>query len=282
MKKLIFSMLTFTLIIFSVMAQDTDVKKSDAIMEESLQNYEKAAQLYEEAAMEYEKKGTIDSTCWLRAGICQLKLKNDQKAVTMFSKLESNNIITGELCYYMGDAYYGLKQFNKSESYLKKAIELDPNIALNANKKLVLVSYNSKKFDNAINYANKSLKLDSTDTNTLYLKMLAQEMKGDINGGVISGEKLLTINPSHSKGIEKLGLLYAKQTDEKYDKEKKRYAAMKAPTRVDFHNTTKKLNSISQEYKKAIPLLEKALAKKPNNEMVKKALDSAKSRMNAQ
>ena len=268
--------------LFSVYSQDIDVKKSDAIMEEGLQNYSKAAQLYEEAAKGYEQNGVFDTTCWYRAGVCNLKLKEYQKALTIFTKIEANNIVTGDLMLSMGDTYYGLKQMDKSEKYLLKAIEVDSQVAFDSYKKLVLVSYNSRQFGKAVEYADDALAIDSTDTQTMYIKTLSLEQQGKIDDAVISCEKLLEVKPNYSKGIEKMGLLYAQQVDDKYDREKKRYEAMKSPTRMDWHNSTKKLEAIGQEYKKAIPYLEKTLAKNPNNEVVKKTLDTAKSRMKIQ
>lgn len=282
MRKLVVGSVFLVITLFTITAQDIAVMKSDAIMEEGLQNYEKAAKLYEDAALGYEKDGVIDTTCWYRAGVCNLKLKNDQKALDIFTKLELKNVKTGELMYSMGDAYYGLKKFVKAESYFLKAIELDDAMAFDANKKLVLVSYNSRKFDKAVDYSSNVLAIDSTDVYTLYLRMLALEMNKNIDEAVIAGEKLLSLKPNHKNGTKKLGLLYAKQVDIKYDNEKKRYDAIKTPSRVDFSNTNKKLKAISKGYSKAIPLLEKALANKPNDEMVMKVLDNAKSRMNAQ
>lgn len=267
-----------TVFTFAVSAQGEDVKKSDAIMEESLQNYEKAAQLYEEAALAYEANGVLDTTCWYRAGVCNVKMKDYAKALTFFKKLESQNIITGELLYSLGETYYGLKKFKESETYLLKAIEADRELAYNANKKLVLVSYNSKQFNQAVAYSNNALAINARDVNTLYLKGLSFEQLGNVDSAVVAMEQLLEVKPNHSNGIRKLGILYAKQVDKKYDKEKKRYAAMKSPTRVDYHNTTKKLEAIGQEYGKAIVLLEKSLAKKPNDELVKSTLESCKGR----
>ena len=79
--------------------------------------------------------------------------------------------------------------------------------------------------------------------------------------------------------IKKLGVIYFKQTDYLYVKETKRYEAMKNPTRVDYHNSTKKLEQIAKGYTKALPYLEQAHANSPKDKAIISCLSVAYRRL---
>lgn len=261
-------------------AQSADVTKSDAIMTESQQNFSKAAQLYETAAAAYETNSVHDTLCIYRAGVCYMKTKDFQKSLPFFTKLESLNMVSPDLYFSLSDNYSGLKDYAKAKTYLLKAMEAYPDAKADATKKMVPVNYNGAMYEEAVKYANEALATFPNDVSIHYIKMLSLEQLGRTDEAVAAGEALLAIDPENGKCIEKMGLMICRKTDADYDKEKKRYELMKNPTRVDFSNTTKKLDAISQAYRKALPYLEKALAKNPNNTAVKSALDNAKRRLN--
>lgn len=263
----------------SMFAQSADVMKSDAIMEESMQNFDKAAMYYEGAAKMYEQASVIDTLCWYRAGVCYLRLKEYQKALPVLTKLESVNILTSDICIALGDTYVGLKDQDKARLYYLKAVEVNAESKVEAYKKLTALLYNGKKFEESVKYADEVLLVDSAEVNVLYFKTLSHEQLNQLDQAIETCQRLLGVKPDHAKGVEKMGLLYARKVDVEYDKEKKRYESMKAPSRIDFYNTTKKLESISQGYKKAIPYLEQAQAKNPANETINNVLSQIRKRL---
>lgn len=278
MKKILVLM-TMVSLGLTAWGQNADVTKSDAIMEESLQNFAKAAQLYETAAAAYEANSVYDTLCIYRAGVCYMKTKDFQKSLPFFNKLESRNMVFPELYLSLSDNHAGLKDFPKAKAYLLKALETYPDSKGDVLKKMVPVTYNGGLYAEASKYADEALAVMPNDANIHYIKILSLEQQGRLDDAIAAGEALLAVDPENAKGIEKLGLIICRKTDADYDKEKKRYEAIKAPTRVDFSNTTKKLESISQGYRKAMPYLEQALARNPNSAAVKTAIDNANRRL---
>jgi tetratricopeptide (TPR) repeat protein len=260
-------------------AQSADVKKSDAIMEESVQNFAKAAELYESAAAAYEAVSVYDTLCIYRAGVCYMKLKDYSKSMTFFKKMESLSMNSSELYFSMSDNYAAQKDFVNAKAYLLKSIEAFPASKADATKKLVPVSYNGGNYPQAVEYANQALVDFPNDTGLMYIKLLALEQQNKLDEAIATGEALLAIDADNAKCTEKMGLMICRKVDAEYDKEKKRYEAMKTQDRVVYSNTVKKLDAISQGYRAAVPYLEKALAKSPSNAAVKSALDRANSRI---
>lgn len=278
MKRILFTIAFFGIIVLAH-GQDPDVLKSDAIMAESIDDFASAAQLYESAMAAYEATERFDTASVYRAGVNYHRLKEYEKALTFFQKLEGLDMGSAELFLSMSDSYAGLNQFDQSRDALLKIVESYPEEKNTAYRKLVTVSFNGRDFVNAVRYADETLKIAPEDTYVLFIKMMAFAQQSKINEAIATGEQLLAIDPDYQRATEQMGLLLSKVTDAEYDREKRRYEAMSNPTRVDYSNTTKKLAAISTKYNKAIPYLEKALANNPNNTAVKNALENAQRRL---
>lgn len=278
MKRLLFTF-AFLGIIALANGQDPDVLKSDAIMAESIDDFASAAQLYESAMAAYEAADRFDTASVYRAGVNYHRIKEYQKALTFFEKLEAQDMGSADLFLSMSDSYAGLNQFDKSSDALLKVVASYPEEKNTAYRKLVTVSFNGRDFANAVKYADETLEVAPGDTHVLFIKMMAFAQQSKINEALATGEQLLAIDPDHQRATEQMGLILSKVTDAEYDREKRRYEAMSNPTRVDYSNTTKKLAAISTKYNKAIPYLEKALAINPNNTAVKNALENAQRRL---
>lgn len=260
--------------------QDPDVLKSDALMAQSIDDFASAAQLFEAAVLAYEEKGVFDTLSVYRAGINNIRLKKHERALEYLNKMVLKQIESADLYHAMADAFIGLNNFEEAQIQLEKISATNPEEAPQAYRKLATVCFNGRNFDDAIMYADKSLENQSGDSHILLIKMMAQAQSGKVNEAIKTGEDLLALDPENPRANEQVGLLLSRITDMQYDREKKRYDNLANPTRVDYSNTRKKLADISQQYRKAIPHLEKALAANPNNTTVKNALENARRRLN--
>jgi tetratricopeptide (TPR) repeat protein len=252
----------------SLYAQQGDILKSEAIMYEGLENYEKAAVTYEKAAAAYESENTLDTLSIYKAGQCYSRSKQFANAIPFLTRCIELNYPEPGVYSALSNAYEGLKDKEKAEATLEEGITKFPEAKTEYTKKLGYLYFNSGKYDKAVTCLETALESDPNNETFLYLYGSSLDKLKKYNGAAAAFEKVLVSNPNHKKSITKLGLVYYKQVDYKYKKEKKRYEAIKSPSRVDYHNYTQKVAAISQEYKKALPMLEKALELSPKNKAI--------------
>ncbi|MBR8535759.1 tetratricopeptide repeat protein [Carboxylicivirga sediminis] len=257
MKQLL-SVLLLTGCVSALFAQNADVMKSDAIMQESQMQYLAAAELYEKAAQLYESDGHTDAFSWFKAGQNYAKAKAYQKAVTMLDKAQTSGYSEAELYLSMGDAFAGTKQFDKAEKALIDGRNQFASQKAEFTKKLGYLYFNSEQYEKAVTSLSEAISEEPGNYMYHYLLGSSYERLKDYAKATEELEKVVALQPNHLNSIKKLGVIYFKQTDHLYSKETKRYEAMKNPSRVDYHNSTKKLEEIAKGYNKALPYLEQA------------------------
>jgi len=252
----------------SVVAQQADLFKSDGIMYEGQMDYPKAAIAYEKAVEAYDNKQITDSLCIFKAGQNFVRCKEYAKALSFLNRSIDINYPDAQVYISLSQAYEGLKQYNEAINALENGMKIYSDSQLSFLKRLGYLYFKTGKYQQAIDNLNQALALEPEDENLLFLAANSYDKLENYESAIESLEKILSINPNHKKSIYLLGLEYYKQTDAEYKKEKQRYEAMKAPTRVDFHNSTVKLDSISQGYKNALPYLEKAYQSAPTDKNI--------------
>lgn len=261
-------------------AQDADVLKSNGIMFEGQMKYLEAAQNYEAAIKAYEANNVIDELCIFKAGQNYVKVKMYDKAIPFLTKSINNNYDNYQTFLSLADAFEGLKNYTEAENALLKGSSLFPNNKTEYIKSLAYMYFNSKQYDKAVSSLENAINEDSTNVSYLYLYATSFEKLKNYKRATTEFEKLLAIDPNHTKSLKKLGFIYFKQTDYLYKKEMKRYEALNNPSRVDYHNSKKKLTQISQGYKKALPHLEKTHQLYPNDKTIISCLSVVYRRLN--
>ncbi len=272
-------LLALLAILLPAKAQDADVLKSDAIMQESRSNFLAAAELYEKAAALYETAGQPDGFSYYKAGQCYNKVKKYPKAVVMLDKARSNNYDEADLYLSFGDAYAGSKKFVEAEKELLSGKEKHPEKSADFTKKLGYLYFNSAQYEKAVSYLTEAIKQEPNNYNYHYLIGSSYERMKKYKEATVELERVVELKPNHKNSIKKLGVIYFKQTDYLYNKETKRYESLKNPSRVDYHNSTKKLEQIAQGYKKSLPYLEKAHAVSPKDKAIISCLNVAYRRL---
>lgn len=279
MKHLIGAMMLLIIGGLSMQAQNADVLKSDAIMQESRMQYLAAAELYEKAALLYEADNKADAFSFYKAGQNFAKAKKFDRSLSMLEKARSNGYDEGELYLTYGDTYAGLKKFAEAEAELKKGLEKFPAQKAEFTKKLGYLFFNSGQYEKAVASLTEAIGQEPGNYTYHYLLGSSYERLKKYKEAMVSLEKVLELKPNHKNSIKKLGVINFKLTDYLYTKETKRYEAMKNPSRVDYHNSTKKLEQIAQGYKKALPYLEKAHEISPKDKAIISCLSVAYRRM---
>lgn len=260
-------------------AQEADVMKSDAIMMEGQQQYLKAAELYEKAAIKYESMEKTDAFVLFKAGQNYNRVKQFDKALPLLLKAKENKYTEVELYLSLGDSYMGSKNYKEAEQILLEGKDIDKNLEVDFIKKLSYTYLHSKQYDKAISLLTSSLEEYSQNHTLWYLLGSSYERNKNYHESCDALKKVLELKPNDKKSIKKLGVILFRLTDSKYKKETKRYESLKNPSRVDYHNSTKKLEAISQEYKTALPYLEKAHANSPTDKAIISCLSVAYKRL---
>ena len=268
MKRLLLSLSLTIASVTMVSAQDADVLKSDAIMQESNMQYLKAAELYEQAAKLYETGQKTDAFSYFKAGQNYTKAKQYKRALPLLDKARENAYEEADLYLVYGDAYAGAKQFKEAEKELLAGKEKYAENTADFTKKLGYLFFNSAQYEKAVQYLKVAIEQEPDNYTYHYLLGSSYERMKNYSAATDELEKVVKSKPDHKNSIKKLGVIYFRQTDYLYTKETKRYEAMKSPTRVDYHNSTKKLEQIAQSYRKALPFLEKAHAASPKDKAI--------------
>lgn len=260
-------------------AQDADVLKSNAIMHEGQMEYLKAAELYEKAGIAYEINQQVNAFLWFKSGQNYNRVRLYDKALPHLLKAKENNYNEVSLFLSLADCYIGLKNFSDAERILLEGNSLYENNNLDFAKRLGLVYLNSKQYDKSVKLLVASNESYPNNYRLSYLLASTYERQKDIDNASMIYKKMLEIKPNDKISTKKLGILYFQQCDKKYKNEAKRYESLNNPSRVDYHNSTKKLEQISQEYKVALPYLEQAHANSPGDKVIVNCLSIAYRRL---
>jgi cytochrome c-type biogenesis protein CcmH/NrfG len=127
----------------------------------------------------------------------QLRQMADQQVTPLLEQLKQNPkdsaLLTKIATYYLM-----ARQFDESEKYFQKAVDVKPTA--DALTKLGNVQYFGGSSEKAMETFNKALQVDPTFANALYnLGMLKWQVHGDVKGAIACWEKLIKTNPNHPK-----------------------------------------------------------------------------------
>jgi len=251
-----------------VMAQQADISKSDAIIAEGQGMYKDAAELYKKAADLYAQDGKQDTFCIYKAGQNFIRAKEYPQGIEYLEKAASLNYKDKNLYLSLADGYDGIKDYAKAEQALKKGMEQFPEEKGNYLKKMAYHYYKSKEYSKAVSAIDEALTYFPGDIKLLYLKGNSLGKLNKYDDAIAAYKDILAKEPDNQKAITKLGVIMFKKTETAYKKEVKNYDKLKNPSRVDYSNYRKKIESLNSGYKEALPYLEKARSFNPNDKLV--------------
>lgn len=183
---------------YALKAIDIDSSKSGALI--VLGNIALRNKDYKLAESYFKKAVSKDDTHVAQIKLAQVyqKLDNEKKAKDIYSKVLKDS----SKCY---EAYYqmALLEKDREETYLKKAIAINPNFK-DGWIDLARLEINKESYDQALTYLGIAKYIDDNDYRYYYYLGLVLKNKGLVAEADKNFEKSLNINPDYSLAKEEL------------------------------------------------------------------------------
>ena len=249
-------------------AQNADVLKSDAIIAEIQEDYVGAAKLFEQAHAAYKAQNKLDTVCVYRAGSNYVKTDQFDKAIPLLEEALSLNYNPGRTTRMLADAYTGLKQTDQAEGILLKGKETLPEEAVDFDKKLAYLYFNTGQYSKAAESFKTLNEAVPGNKNYMYLYGFSLERIKKYDGAIAVFQAMQEQFPGDKRSKKLLGVSIFEKTDVLNEKEVKNYESNKSARLEDYIGTKKKLEDINAGYEKARVLLEESLAEYPDDQLI--------------
>lgn len=197
---------------------------------------EKASNLYNkkdynDAIITYKSIPNPTEDVYLGIGACYQAMERYDDAISYYNKALALDTSNPNTHYFLGLAYLYKKDFTKSETALKKAMELesgDPNVTVDkvvnpdiadAYKALKFAQseqlmntgiklFENNKNDDAIINFNKAITICPENGYAYYYRGLAYDTKGQNNSAISDYKKAIQHNPELTMAYYSMGLSY--------------------------------------------------------------------------
>ncbi len=165
-------------------------------------------------------------------------------------------------CTNLGKIAADEKRYDEARTYLKRALELDPEYA-NAINDLGTLAVNQKHYDEAETYLKRALELDSKNVEALYNLGLVAKDENRYEDAKAYLNKALNLDPGYFKAFNNLGVIAMEQghNDEATGYLKK--ALELKPNHANALSNLGKLAMDDKRFDEATPYLKKALELDP-------------------
>lgn len=136
----------------------------------------------------------------------QMRLMADRQAKPLLEQLKGNSE-NPELLANIGNVYYDAQQFPTAIEYYQRVLKIQPtNTGVRTD--LATAMWYTGNIDNAIEEFNKSLSYEPTKPNTLFnLGIVKWQGKMDVQGALAAWQKLLDANPNYEAKDKVLELM---------------------------------------------------------------------------
>jgi len=268
MKRIFFTVFVLYAFVLVGAAQNAEVLKSDAISAESQEQYDEAAKLFEEAHAAYKAQNVLDTACVYRAGMNYVKIDQFDKAIPLLEETLSLNYNTGRTSRLLADAYVGMKQTDKAEGVLLKGKESDPEEAVEFDKKLAYLYFNSGQYEKSVESFKTVNDAIPGNKNYMYLYGFSLERIQKYDEAIGIFQEMQDQFPGDKRSKKMLGVTMFEKTDALNEAEVKRYESNKNAKLEDYVGTKKRLDNINAGYEKARVILEESLVDYPSDQLV--------------
>lgn len=206
------------------------------------------------------------------AGICAMQLNINEEAITNFKVAINRGFADARLYEWLGAICVKEKDYAcQEETYLKAVTEF-PDLKHDFQRKLCNTYYYSKQYEKLLPVAKEVLSMDSNNIKVRQFNAAALYRLKKTDEALVAYEGLLKLDPKNQNANLFLGNYFYQVGKAKLDKEAKKYEAIANPSRVNYHDFTKKNAAIiEQYYGKSLPYLLTAYEIK-QSENVKKLL----------
>lgn len=271
MKRIFFTLIILCAFVLVGVAQNAEVLKSDAIAAEMSEEYAKAASLFEEAHAAYKAQNELDTACVYRAGMDYVKIDQFDKAIPLLEETLTLNYNAGRTSRLLADAYVGKKEYGKAEEILLKGKESTPEEALEFDKKLAYLYFNTGQYEKAAESFQVVNEASPGNKNYMYLYGFSLERIKKYDEAIAIFNNMQELFPGDKRSKKMLGVTMFEKTDDMNEAEVQRYEAAKKANQAkleDYIGTKKRLENINAGYEKARVILEESLAEYPNDQLL--------------
>jgi TonB family protein len=117
------------------------------------------------------------------------------KALDVLKKAVRENKTDGEAWYYLGIVYLQLSDFKKAAAAFKKATEVRPDLAAQAQAGYAYALALRNNLDAASAAANQALEIDPTNIDALYTLALVDLRKGAKQEAIVKADTIIALKP---------------------------------------------------------------------------------------
>ncbi len=117
------------------------------------------------------------------------------KALDALKKAVKENKLDGEAWYYLGIVYLQVSDFKKATEAFKKATELRPDLAAQAQAGYAYALVLRNRLESAVVAANKALEMDRNNVEAIYTLAIVDLRKGDRQETIKKADSIIEIKP---------------------------------------------------------------------------------------
>lgn len=235
------------------------------------QNYSEALAFFKKAIeMGTDNKNDLVYTSSI-AGICAQKIDDSNQAIFFFGNAINNGCKEEDIY----ERYFNLikpqKDLVKEEFAMQQARKNIPEASGKYTVMLLNFYFNHQYFDKVVQIANEPMSGSVNQSQVVTLKAISLAKLGKMNEAIESLENFIKSNPDSYDASKQLGLIYYDSAFEINTKAKNDYKSIKKPPWTDYNLFLQKEKKSMEQFKKALPNLEKGYQIKAD-EILKKAL----------
>ncbi len=222
------------------------------------QNYQEALSFFMKAIeVGTENKADLNWTA-ATAAICAQQINDTTKAIFFYETAIKNDCKEEDIYERYLKLVQQQKDLDKEEFILKQARK---NVTEANNKytiKLLNFYFNNKLFEKAIQIADEPISANINQGQIVIFKVISLTKTGKSNEAIQLLEKFIENNPDSYEALKQMGLICYDVAFTTNTKAKSDYKSLKKPSWDDYNNFLIKEKQSTEQFKKALPFLEKA------------------------
>lgn len=218
-------------------------------------NYEKA-----EADLKLAiKLAPTKYEAYKKLAIVYLKSEQPDKAQLLYERLLQQNQNDLELLISTANLYYSQGKFDRAIEILQKVLEIEPGHR-DALANLALAYESVGETQKAENAFNRAIEANPRDKDLIFLFGVHHYRRENYERAIQLFQRVLELKPDDFEALANIGNAYLSIAEGL----RKQLKSTNGGLAEDSEKVLKLKNEIIAQYKKAIPLMEKALALEPN------------------
>ncbi len=267
MKRLFFTFLLLSGFVMVSFAQDlgpelTKVKR--LIMDKNFEG----ALTESKSLIEAEGTDSLNlSMAYSYAGIASQELGKSAEAISFYRNALLYKVPRLDIYDMMINLTSSVNDNEGYEFALLEKLAAFPEFEPEVQQRLASHYLKTKKYDSLLKTSTRLTELNAGDYTGFYYKAVAYQKLKKIKEAQVEFKKVLELDPDHLNSNLGLGMILYKTASATYNAKKKKYEALKSPSRLDYDNYRKSLESSKAVYSEALKYILKAYELKPKDNL---------------